>query len=350
MTNTIQGYPYDFTTNLRYSPVYNQQIQQRTLIIPGGGCAYYRAKKGDVCPFCAFPDFSRYVIKGAGHEKDFSPWTLSADIYQQMYNSAVSAPGEFQKLAVFNGGSFFPSPEIPATTQRYIYENVAKRDNIRQLMVEAYPSYIAKSKLIEARAILGTTDLMVAVGFESISDKVRNSYLKKRIDLALFEKKVAMMQDLGVQVFIYAFLKAPQLSERQAIDEALATLEYLHNLGVDEIALSCAFVPPGTALETQYNNGEFRPPWLWSIVEIMQQARLYGWPLSIGGFEDTPPPVAGPNNCPDCDKQVNEFIAGYRLLGETPLVQPSCHCRHEWRETLQQDPTQSISIVARNIT
>jgi len=349
MSKTVQSFPYDFTTDLRYSPVYQQKIQQRTLIIPGGGCAYYRAKKGDVCPFCAFPDFSRFVIKGEGHEQDFTPWTLNADIYQQMYDSAVSASGEYQKLAVFNGGSFFPSPEIPAQTQRYIYEDAAQRENIRQLMVEAYPNYIAKAKLLEARTILGATDLMVAVGFESISEKVRNNFLKKRIELGLFEKKVALMQDLGVQVFIYAFLKAPQLSERQAIDETLATLEYLHNLGVDEIALSCAFVPPATVLETQYNKGEFRPPWLWSILEIMQQAKINHWPLTIGGFEDTPPPVAGPNNCPECDSKVNSFIAEYRLQGKNLATQPSCHCQQKWRETLQQDPTQAITIGARNI-
>jgi len=349
MSKTVQSFPYDFTTDLRYSPLYQRQIQQRTLIIPGGGCAYYRAKKGDVCPFCAFPDFSRFIIKGEGHEQDFSPWTLSAEIYQQMYKSAANAPGEYQKLAVFNGGSFFPAPEIPANTQRYIYEDVAQRDNIQQLMVEAYPNYIAKSKLLEARTILGSTDLMVAIGFESISETVRNRYLKKRIELALFEKKVTMMQDLGVQVFIYAFLKAPQLSERQAIDETLATLDYLHNLGVDEIALSCAFVPPGTALETQYNNGEFRPPWLWSILEIMQQAKIHHWPLTIGGFEDTPAPVAGPNNCPQCDEQVNKFIAEHRLLGESRLAPPACHCQKTWRDTLHQDPTQASIIGARHI-
>jgi radical SAM enzyme (TIGR01210 family) len=331
MQGTIQNYPFSAETDQRYSPVYGEKISQLTCVVPGGGCVYYRAQKGDVCPFCSFPAFSRHVVRGEGHEDDFSAWTLTADVYKRMYDKSLKVCGPADKVAIFNGGSFFPESELPSGFQEHVCQDIASRPQVRQLMVEAYPAYIARRKLDQTREMLAGKDLMVGIGFESQNDFVRNTLLKKRIARDQFEAKVRMLQEAGVQVFVYAFLKAPGLTERQALDEALETCAYLHNLGVDEIALSCAFVPPGSALEQQYHAGEFRPPWLWSILEIQRRAEAFGWPLSIGGFEDFPPPVAGPSNCERCDSDALELIERVRATGRLPgPVDVKCACKGRW--------------------
>lgn len=335
MPTIIQGVPCDHQIKKVFSPVYQRQITQITCILPGGGCVYYRANKGDVCPFCAFPPVTRELIKGSGHENSFESWALSSDVYQQMYKALISEAGDAEKVALFNGGSFFPNSELPNEFQRYVYEDIASRPAVRQLMVESYPSFIAEKTLCEAKEILGSTDLMVGIGFESQDDNVRNNLLKKGIDKNLFEKKVKMMQKLGVQVFVYAFLKAPSLTEKESLEETLKTIQYLHNLGVDEIALSCAFVPPGTDLEEKYNAGEFRPPWLWTIIEIVKIAQKNNWPLSLGGFEDYPPPIAIPNNCSKCDNDMYDLLDHYRQQGSVSLdINYDCNCHALWNESL----------------
>lgn len=346
MKKTKQGFPFDFETNKRFSPIYQSQLTQATIIMPGGGCAYFRANKGNVCPFCTFPIFSRKVIRGEGYENSFKRWTLDTETYTEMYLKSVNAAGNFDKLAIFNGGSFFPNSELPADFQRFVYQDVNSRKHVKQLMVEAYPSFISEVKLREAKEILNSTDFMVGIGFESQNDFIRNVILKKRIQRELFEEKVRLMQRLGIQVFVYAFLKAPELTEKQALDETLATMEYLHNLGVDEIALSSAFVPPETKLETLYNEGKFRPPWLWSILKIIEIAEQKGWPLSVGGFDDTPPPIAGPNNCPDCDPKINRIINEQRLNGLLPKETHNIHCTcHDtWLQAVK-DPEPFLRIM-----
>jgi len=333
----IQGVPCDYEHKKVYSPVYQRTLNQTTFILPGGGCVYYRANKGKVCnSFCSFPATTRELIKGPGHDNYFKSWALSADTYQKMYQASMNEAGDAEKIAIFNGGSFLPSSELPDEFQYHVYEDIASRSIVKQLMIEAYPSFIAEKKLREAKEILGSTDLMVGIGFESQDDYVRNVLLKKGIDKAFFEKKVKMMQRLGVQVFVYAFLKAPGLTEKEALEETLKTIEYLHNLGVDEIALSSAFVPPGGELESQYRAGEFRPPWLWTVLEIIKAAQKNNWPLSVGGFEDYPPPIAIPNNCPECDNAVNGLLDYYRHQGVLPLgIKPSCNCYSIWNEGLQ---------------
>ncbi len=336
MAKTVQGIPFDFDIDTRFSPVYLRQLVQRVLIIAGGGCVYWRSMKGKACTFCNFPLFARHMIKGPGFENFFGPWTLDAGIYRAMYSQAVEDSIGSEKLAIFNGGSFFPNSELPNDFQNFVYNDVAARPNIKQLMVEAYPDYISEKKLREAKEIIGCTDFMVGVGFESKNDTVRNVFLRKSIKKEVFEKKVRLMQSLGIQVFVYAFLKAPQLTEKQALYETLSTLQYLHDLGVDEIALSSAFVQAGTELEKKYHAGEFRPPWLWTILEIIEAAEKNNWPLSVGGFDDTPPPVAGPHNCPKCDPEVNGLIDHYRLHGYLPDYQHiSCDCRSVWKKEMQ---------------
>ena len=136
------------------------------------------------------------------------------------------------------------------------------------------------------------------------------------------------------------------MTEAQALRERLNTLAYLNNLGVDEIALSCAFVPPGTNLETQFNAGQFRPPWLWSIIEIIKAAKENSWPLSVGGFEDTPPPVATPNNCPSCDEHILQQIENHRLTNNTQQISSlTCQCKEQWQTQVDNS---EVSIKTHN--
>jgi radical SAM enzyme (TIGR01210 family) len=236
---------------------------------------------------------------------------------------------------VFNGGSFFPNAELPEAFQKFVYDDVASRHHIKQLMVEAYPQFITANKLAQAKERVGHTDFMVGIGFESQDDFVRNVLLKKRIAKENFEEKVRLMQSMDVQVFVYAFLKAPGLDEKQSLAEAIATCKYLHNLGVDEIALSCAFVPPGSKIEEMYRQGTFKPPWLWSILEIQECAEAEGWPLTIGGFEDFPPPVASPSNCDRCDEDVLLALNSVRMSGRRPECIPKCSCRGRWKHLVR---------------
>lgn len=332
MQDTAGKIPFSADSSTSFSPSFGKPISQLTCVIPGGGCVYYRAQKGDVCPFCAFPQFARHVVRGPGHDEDFAAWTLDASTYQEMYQRSINEFPHADRIALFNGGSFFPEAELPAVFQNHVYQDVASRPEVHQLMVEAYPTFITRRKLEQAVEMLNGKELMIGIGFESQNDFVRNTLLKKRIDRDLFENKIQMMHDRNVKSLVYAFLKAPGLTEREALDDALKTCEYLTHLGVDEIALSCAFVPPGSSIEALYKQGKFRPPWLWSILEIKEQAEKKGWPVTIGGFEDFPPPVAAPANCEKCTPKFLDDIENIRLTGKAQVKNEACACKQDWQK------------------
>ncbi len=332
MTYTVDGFTFDYHVEERYSPIARAPLRQLTLAVPGGGCKYWLQTRGQGCTFCGFPGLTRLLNLGEGHETRFDGWRLDAAIFGRMYAEAIAHAGDADKLTMFNGGSFFVDSELPPEFRRSVIADASRRGNLRQIMVESRPEYVTPAALDEAQPILAAgQDFIVGMGVESSSDRVRNKLLKKGMHRSAIEAAFRLMQARGVKVFAYAFLKAPGLSENEALADARATLAYLADLGADEIALSCAFVPPGTPLEAQFRAGEFRPPWLWTVLQIIEDAKANGWPLSVGGFDDNPPPVAIASNCGACDRAVLDDIDGFRRTGRLPAAATDCTCRASWR-------------------
>lgn len=329
MAHIVDGTPYDFETDRRYSPVYGKTINQRTVFIPGGGCKFWLQTGGKGCPFCGFPGLTRLVVLGEGQENNFEGWLLQTSTFKKMHASATQDLTDIDKVAIFNGGSFFVDEEVPADFRKFALQDLGKRSGLQQVMVESRPSYLRHDCLSEAKAWLNGKDLMVGIGLESVNASTRNKLLKKGMSLHDFEGSVAMMQSIGVQVFVYVFLKAPGLSEGEAIEDAIATMDYLASMGVDEMALSCAFVPPNTPIEALYNAGEFRPPWLWSVMKIVKYAAEKGYPLSIGGFDDNPTPIAVAHNCEVCTKSAMQEVDLARVNG-TGEFTVECGCEGGW--------------------
>jgi len=338
MTYTLGGHTFDYSSETRYSPVYEQTVRQLTLAIPGGGCQFWIKTRGKGCTFCGFPGLTRHLNLGEGHEDFFGGWQLSTDILLRMYQTALDSDASCNKLAIFNGGSFFVDSEVAPNFRQYVYKDVAQRSNIKLLMVESRPEYIKPSHLDEALPVLEAgKDFMVGIGVESADDRVRNKLLAKGMHKKDIESAIRLLQSRGAKVFAYAFLKAPGLSEKEARIDAINTLNYLTNIGVDEIALSCAFVPPNTPLEQRFLAGEFRPPWLWTILEVLEKAGKFHWPLSVGGFNDNPKPVAIAQNCGACNERIMSVIDRFREVGKFSKPQ-HCSCYTTWETNVNTWP------------
>lgn len=330
----VSQYQFDAFTKAFFHHSERKSLEQGTLLVPGGGCVYWRAKKGEACTFCSFPQFTQ-TLNGANSDS-YKSWVLEDKAYISMLNHYKHMFANCHRLAIFNGGSYFPRSELPKPFQDYVLDYVAQHAYLNELLVECYPSFMHKGDIEEAVNRLNGKQLIVGIGFESHDDYIRNQLLNKGISKEVFEQKVKMLQDLGVKVYVYVFLKAPGISEHRALYEALSSIRYLVDLGVDEIALSCAFVSEKTPLEKAYQDGSYTPPTLWTIAEILHQAKKHGWPLSLGGFDDTPPPIAIPSNCDCCNSEIYELLERYRVKGIFDINSlPICGCKNSWLENKQ---------------
>jgi len=303
--------------SLKYSLLNQREVVRWTLMLPGSGCEYFRTTGG--CTMCGFGNSTSKYTNGHLF------WNK---IFEQMYVSAekqanLSSPKE---LFVYNGGSFWNDKEIPLKFQNYLCEQVANNDSIDRLFIENRCEYIQENKIEKYLKILDGKRLSIGIGLESQDDYVRNHLIKKGLSKRLFEEKVKIIKNLGAETSVYLFLKPIGLSEKEAVEEILASINYVVSLGVNEINLSCAFVQNKTKMATEFYAGNFKPPTLWSILEIIEKITNNNWPVLIGGFTDEPVPIAIPENCPNCSPIIYKAIEQYRrtrILGKIP----SCSCK-----------------------
>ncbi|MFH1773201.1 MAG: hypothetical protein ABH818_02520 [Patescibacteria group bacterium] len=277
---------------IKYSIPEQTAVTRWTLMMPGAGCEYWKKTNGG-CTMCGFNNLTKKYTRGL---------LFPSFIFKLLYRLGrkaltTKAPNE---VSVFNGGNFWNEKEIPSGFQSFLLKEVAKDRDLTRLMIESRCDYVTEARVSNALEILNGKKLKIAIGLESQDDFVRNQLIRKGMSKRIFENKVGMARKCGAEVLVYVFLKPVGLDEGKALKEALATIRYALLTGATEIELSCAFIQEGTRMANAYHRGEFKPPYLWTILEIINEVIKNDWPVSIGGFNDEPPPIAIPSNCSDC--------------------------------------------------
>jgi radical SAM enzyme (TIGR01210 family) len=183
---------------------------------------------------------------------------------------------------------------------------------------------------------LGEKSLIVSMGLEAQNDKVRNVYIKKGLSKETYENALKIIKQNGAKSLTYVFIKPIYLNEREAIDEAINTAKYTLNTGSNEVAFESAFIQEGTMMEQFYLKEEFKPPWLWTIIEVVKKTHNLG-NIRLGGFEDEPPPIAVPSNCSKCSKKIKEILQKYREINDIKVFDDliDCECKKEWQKLVK---------------
>lgn len=296
-------------------------VTRLTLFLPGKGCEW--AIKTGGCTMCAFGK------RAAEIGKYFSGKDLFA-LFQIAYHlTEVDQP---LILTIYNGGSFLNEKEIPFKTQLNICQRVKEHPSVKKLFIESRVEFITKEKIEALLNKLGEKKLMVGIGLETENDRTRNIFIKKGLDKKDYERTVRLLKEKGVKVLTYVFLKPIFVSEKEAIEEAIKTIEYAIKVGTDEVALEVAFIQEGTEMAKLFREGKYKPPWLWSIIEVIKRTYNLG-SIHVGGFTDEPAPIAIPSNCPSCSQKIRNLLKQYRETHNINLFNNlRCDCYEKWRE------------------
>lgn len=301
-------------------------VLRLTLMLPGKGCAW--AEKTGGCTMCGFPRKIKKIGKKFS-EKDLIALYKTAEIMTADYNPFI--------LTIYNAGSFINDYEIPPNVQIEICKRVKKHHSIQKLFIESRAEFVTEEKIKRLKNELGEKELIVALGLESQDDTIRNKYICKGLSKETYEKAIRIIKNNGGRVLTYVFIKPIYLKEKGAIEEAIKTAEYAFGAGSDEVAFESAFIQEGTLMEKLYKENKFKPPWLWSIIEVIKRTYHLG-PIHIGGFNDEPPPLAIPSNCSKCSKKIRNVIQKYRETHNIKIFDNLyCDCKKDWQKLLNSE-------------
>ncbi|MGQ9720248.1 MAG: archaeosine biosynthesis radical SAM protein RaSEA [Candidatus Jordarchaeum sp.] len=258
--------------------------------------------------------------------------------FELAYESSISAKSPLA-IKIFTSGSFFDEMEVPKTARESILNKIAADERIEELIVETRPEYVNYEILSQCREILGEIYFEVAIGLETSNDNIRNYYINKGFELKDFERAVFMAKNTGVGVKSYILIKPLFLREGEAIIDSISSAIDSFKIGVNSISFNPCTVHRGTLVEYLWKLGKYRPPWLWSIIEILKKTsknlnserRIICSLVGIGSKK-------GPHNCGKCDKQIRKLLNEFTLT-QSPevLLNMECDCKQEWLDYCEEE-------------
>ena len=230
-------------------------------------------------------------------------------------------------VKVYTSGNFFDDHEVAPEMRERILRELG--DRCDKIIVETLSHLLRRDQLDAATKHV--KELEVAFGLESTNPQVLRHSVNKVWGLEEHARAAALCHDAGATVKTYLLVKPPFLTEREAIEDAVRS-GHEADPHSDTISFNPVNVQSRTLVERLFRRGEYRPPWLWSVVEVLEHTRdlkahVKSHPTA-GGM------VRGAHNCGACDRRVVDAIEEFSLGLRKDFDDLSCDCRTLWREYL----------------
>jgi len=305
-----------FSEDLLYSGVGNAVF----IILPTPGCAHALFESGG-CTMCSY-------IADSPLKKVFSDELIN--IFENLMERREIKPKTAVKI--FVSGSFLNEEELPKEARNEILKILNNKENVEEIVVESRPEFVKEDVLKECCDLLRDKIFEVSIGLESSSDYIKKYKINKGFLNKDFERAVNIIKrwkpNYKITSKAYLFVKPILTSEKEAIEDAVASAQYAEKMGVDRISFCPATIHKGTLMELLWRRGSYQPPWIWSIIEIIKRVRSeVKIPVIIdtSGFGTR----RGPFNCKKCNRKFKNLIIESNLNQSIP-EEFECECKYRW--------------------
>ncbi|MCL2510321.1 MAG: archaeosine biosynthesis radical SAM protein RaSEA, partial [Methanomassiliicoccaceae archaeon] len=225
--------------------VSGRQCDAMVVIMRTSGCCW--AKTGG-CTMCGY--------------RQASVTTVTEDDLNSQVDEALSRYNGEPFVKIYTSGSFLDENEIPLSVRNRIFREFS---GCERILFESRPEFVTD----EAVATLPKT-ATVALGLESSDPDVLRTSVNKGFTPEDSRRAGMAIKEAGLMVRTYLLLKPPFLTETAAIEDAVRSAAFADEFS-DEISINPLNVQRGTYAERLWRAGELRPPWIWSLSEVLRR-------------------------------------------------------------------------------
>ncbi len=299
----------------------NDLLDCLTVIFRSGGCAW------SACRMCSYR-----------HERYSG---LSCDILLDRLRGQLAwiidqyKSEDYRMVKIFTSGSFFDPDEVPPA----FLTDIAAAFRGKLVVAETRPEYVDQQTL--EQFIEGIDDgswkipLYCAIGLETSNDLIREKSINKGFRFADFIDAAHHARAAGAGVKAYLLFKPLFLTESEAMADMQSSIQDVSGLA-DLISMNPCTVQRNTEMEFYWKRGAYRPPYLWSILKILENAPVHISCDPLGGGQKR-----GPHNCGKCDYDIVKGIRDFSLNADRDLIGAlldiDCGCRKEWEYVLAEE-------------
>lgn len=245
--------------------------------------------------------------------------------------------------------SFFDAHQMSKRARKKLYEIIQDNHNIETVVLMSRPDLISRQKIAEVRRNLPTQDIIVFMGAESADSFISTYCIDKGYTWSDVEKAAQILREYRVKPAVWILLKPPFLTEKEAIDDTVSSIQAALDSGF-EVRLMPNEVMANTLTDLLHKRQRYRPPWLWSIIEVLRHfntKQLKSIDISGPHFEipsDTVPVtlhssevIRQPHNCPECDRKVRAALQRYKQNRDLSVFDNlECECKKEWKTEIEE--------------
>ena len=260
-----------------------------------------------------------------GYYNDTSENITREDLLMQLKQSLEKYNGE-KLVKIYTSGSFLDSGEVPEEVQKKIVEAY----DAERIIVESRPEFVKE----RINFLKNYDNIMVALGLESARDETLMLRINKGFKVKDYIRAAQILRKNDIGIKTYILLKPPFMSERMAIEEAVYSIEFASEYS-DVISLNPMNIQRNTLVEYLWHRGEYRAPWLWSVVEVLK--RTYGMG-EIVSYPTGAGTQRGAHNCGKCDSSVINAIIRFSLTQDIKYLENlNCQCREKWMKIVEYE-------------
>ncbi|MFW6196183.1 MAG: archaeosine biosynthesis radical SAM protein RaSEA [Thermoplasmatota archaeon] len=257
-----------------------------------------------------------------GYYTDTNPDIKDEDLEKQI-SEALERYDDQPIVKIYTSGSFFDEREVSNS----ITEKILDSFDTEKTLIESRPEFITKKKLKNFSEL--TNKLEVAIGLESANDFVLKRCINKGFTFEGYKRAAERVKENDALLRTYLLLKPPFLTESEAIQDTLESIDKVTDLS-DIISINPVNVQRGSLIEHLWYKNVYRPPWLWSLVEVLKKSRLDTKLVSskAGLGSDR-----GTHNCGECDDEIIDKIDQFNISQDKSIldeIKYTCSCRDEW--------------------
>ena len=277
-----------------------------------------------------------------GYFNDSMLQPVSEEDLQIQFETAMQSYKGEPIVKLFTSGSFLDPSELPDSLQQKILHTLT--DQAEKISVESRPQYITDSRLSMIEQTMPSSAFEVGIGLETSNDLVREHAINKGFTFQEYKKATVLLNKHKMKVKTYVLMKPPFLTEREALIDCIQTTKDIAST-TDILSLNPTNVQRHTMVDFLWKRNQYRPPWLWTVVEFLQQSKDLTDAIVkcdvVGGGS-----IRGAHNCGICDRAVLHAIEEFSLTQQPTVFKAlTCNCLETWHDQLDLETLSFGSMV-----
>jgi len=295
-----------------------------------------------------------------GYLMDGSPGEITAENIINQFNYAIE---KYYKeiendpknicIKIFTSGSFLDEREVPKEARRYILSKIGELD-IKEVVIESRIEYIREDTLEEVKECLGSVNMEIGVGVETFNEEIRKHSINKGVCNRDILDTLELAKEYSIGLKAYLLIKPLFITERDAIEDGIYSGNKCLELGFSRISYCPATVHKGTLMEILWKKGQYRPPFLWSVLEIIYEVKRKNPDTIVICDTSGIPSNRGAHNllkC-KCNEYIKRILENFTLrqdLSDIKRVLEMDCCKDHWERFLEFEERNIVPLGDINI-